>query len=597
MVDGKDISIGAKPILIENMKNRIASLTASPVFILYLTNLLLVHPIFLPEMHDLGLWDEAAFISTGRIAFSSGLPAFSANPLMYLLFGIPYLFVARSPFWMVHLASIVRFLSFTLIWWGTYLVASRLRRHAHPLVVMGMFLVLPFSLGFLTFPSDPVFAGFAALSLWALLGYFEKEEHRDLVWASIFMSLAAFARNDGLVLFVILLALAAMLSWRKPRFVRAMTAVAVPFVVMVFGYVGLRGLITGDFALGTVERTYENFESGHEVLLTSDEGIGGTIEARLEARQVYGTPEENHYSVFRAIMNAPDVYWQRLRIVLLDLPFRLLDIYGKQFASVLFLLALWGIYDLWSKRAYKLLTIMILWPAHLVTGAVITIFRTGHLMFPFYVLLALAAIGLTSLVENWHKAGTRSLWTLVLGVLTLYGMLDNKLAITYNATLVLAAFWIGYWLRQWKAKQEQDALVVGWMVLLVAGVVLRGGFPGFKIRTLGDDPREQAVLALYEHLDEGDVVAAREPGLVLAAEMTPLTLASTSVPLDLPPDEFMGWLRDQGVVAVYADHIFASSPAIWEKIQPHIGTQLERVFIADGGDIQLLMLVDAPDNP
>jgi hypothetical protein len=36
--------------------------------------------------------------------------------------------------------------------------------------------------------------------------------------------------------------------------------------------------------------------------------------------------------------------------------------------------------------------------------------------------------------------------------------------------------------------------------------------------------------------------------------------------------------------------MFATSPAIWEKIQPHIGTALERVFIADGGDIQLLLV-------
>ena len=252
---------------------------------------------------------------------------------------------------------------------------------------------------------------------------------------------------------------------------------------------------------------------------------------------------------------------------------------------------------LWKKKEYKLLAIMLLWPVHLVTGAVITIFRPGHLLFPFYVLLVTASIGLTKLVEDWRSIPTRGLWSTILGALTLYGIVDSKLAITYNAALVLAALWITYWIRQRKSGHAEGARLAGWMVFLVAGVVLRGGFPGFKIRTLGDDPREQALLAMYEFLEEGDLVAAREPGMVLAAEMTPLILASTSVPYELAPQDFMDWMRDQGVVAVYADHIFASSPAIWEKIQPNIGNQLERVFVADGGDIQLLLLTDASNDP
>jgi hypothetical protein len=62
-------------------------------------------------------------------------------------------------------------------------------------------------------------------------------------------------------------------------------------------------------------------------------------------------------------------------------------------------------------------------------------------------------------------------------------------------------------------------------------------------------------------------------------------------------DEFMAWLIDRGIVAVYADHMFASSPAIWEKIQPHIGTELERVFTADGGDIQILLVPSNQGGP
>lgn len=589
-----DKSRGAR---ISSYKSRLMSFVSSPAFILYLANIILVHPVFLPELHDLGLWDEAAFLQTGYQVFQGDLPSFASNPLMYALNGILYLFFQRSPFWMVHIASAARFLMFSLLWWGTYLVASRLRKYAHPLVAMGFFFVLPFSLNFLTFPSDPVFTGFAALSLWALLGYAQDQNIRDVYLSSFFMGLAALSRNDGLVLFGILMALTVALSWRRPLFTRAILAAGLPFLVMVLGYVGIRGIQTGDFSLGTAERTYSNFESGQQVLMTTDEGVGGTIEARLEAREIFGTADENQFSVFRAIMRAPDVYWQRLQIVLRDLPIQVFTVYGKQFASVLFLLALWGVIELFRRKEFKLLAILFLWPTHLITGAVITIFRPGHLLFPFYIVLVFAAIGLANIVKDWSTRSTQWAWSLVLALLAAYGIIDSKLAITYNAVLVLGALWVAYWLRQQDRHQSSSVFAAGWLVLLLAGVILRGDFPSFKVRVLGDDPREQALLALYEYMDEGDLVAAREPGMVVAARMTPLTLASTTVPLDLPDDEFMDWLIDQGVVAVYADHMYASSPAIWELIQPSIGVELERVFTADGGDIQILLVTSNQGQP
>jgi hypothetical protein len=584
-------------VVIADFKSRLVRFISSPPLILFLVNILLIHPIFLPELHDLGMWDEAAFIQTGYRAFSGGLPPFAANPFMSLMYGALYLLFGRSPFWMVHLASAARVIMFSLLWWGTYLVASRLKRYAHPLVVMGIFFVLPFSLDFLTFPSDPVFAGLAAFSLWGLLGYYQEQKMRHLYLSSFFMGLAALARNDGLVLFVVLVALTVILSWRRPKFVRALIAVGLPFLVIVFGYVGLRGILTGDFALGTVERTYQNFESGHQVLIPADEGVGGTIEARLAAREVYGTPEENQYSVIRAIMRAPEIYLQRLKIVLLDIPIQLFTIYGKQFSSVLFLLAFWGLVELFKSSEFKLIAILLLWPTHLITSALITIFRLGHLMFSFYIVLILAGIGLSKIVADWSTKSMHRSWSFVLAALAAYGVIDNKLAITYNAILVLGALWIAYWLRLRSDHQFKNAGLAGWLVLLLAGIILRGDFPSFKVRVLGDDPREQALLALYEYLDEGDLVATRDPGMVVAARLTPLTLASTSVPLELEEDAFMDWLIDQGVEAVYADHMFASSPAIWEKIQPHIGTELERVFIADGGDIQILLVTSNQESP
>lgn len=564
--------------------------------ILYLCSVLLVYAVFLPSLREINLWDEAAYISSGWRLLSGELPGFAANPLVSLFYALMYLPFYHSPFWLILSCSLGRLVLFSLLWLSTYLVAKRLKVHAQLVIMLGFLFVTPLAVEMLVFPSDPLFASLAALCLWQLLTFHQERKRRHLWWASLFIGLAALARNDGLVLFVIFVLLTALLVLRSKEWWRSLIASVVPFLVLVGGYVLFYGMVTGDFRLGTLERTYGNFESGHQTILVSSGGINRTIEARLEARRVFGTPEENQYSVFKAIRRNPGVYLQRLEVALKSIPRQLLGVYGKRFSTVLFLLALRGIFELVRKKEFHLLAILCLWPTHLATGMIITLFRDGHLAFPFYIVFGLAAIGLTAVLvwfEDWRE---RVFWTLVLLGLTIYGFVDNKLAITYNAAVFLAALWIIYAAREIRSGKRQMITPLALMILFAGGLILRGGFPSPKIRTLGIDAREQALVTLVETLQPGDVVATGSPGMVWAAKMTSLTLASTDVPLHRSPENFLDWMISEGTKAVFVDEsLFYENPRVWELIAPHIKVGLQRIYVGDDGDVQILLVQPNPE--
>jgi hypothetical protein len=561
-----------------------------PSLLFFIIHLYLIHPIFLINLSELNPWDEAAYLNAGRTFSQGALPSYAGNPLIGLFYALMYLPFRNSPFWMVHSATLGRLILFALLWLGVFLIAKQLKKYANPLVMVGIFLVTPLVVEFLRFPSDPLFASLAALSLWQLLCFYNTLKGKHLWLGSLFLGLAALARNDGLALFPIFLLVSFAISWRKVHWARVILPSLVPFIGLVGGYILLYGLATGDFRPGTVERTYDNFESGHQAIFSGTGNINPTVEARLEARRIFGTPEENRYSVINAIRRNPRIYLQRVWAVTKGMPQALLQAYGIRFAALLFLLGARGVVELICRKKWLLLAMLSLWPVHLVSGFVITIFRQGHLQFPFYVVYVLASIGLTAVLEGLSNRRERYFWYLTLGGLTLYGLIDTKLAIYYGAAIFIISLWVIHTVRS-RFGQLEAFKPVPLLLLLAAGLIIRGNFPSPKVRTLGDDAAEQAVVYMIDHIEPGSRVAAGTPGVVWSAKMTFMGLASTDVPTNRTPIEFLDWMRSQDIQAIYVDRsLYNNNPLIWNSIEAQIGNGIERVFTADRGNVQVLFV-------
>ncbi len=569
--------------------------------ILLCINLLLVLPALLPALGDINAWDESAYIHNGQLLVDKGQwPELGYSPLSSIFYGLTYLPFRSSHFWLVYSDRLGRILLFILLWCSTYLAARPLRRWINPWVVSGLFLVAPFTFSFLSFPSDPLFAGFAALSLWQLLSFFNTvnstdpgEDGRKHLWAaSACMGLAALARNDGLFLFIILAGLTGWLGWRQQRNLRGLLAhlgaVILPFAVLVGGYVLFYGLHTGHFELGTAKRTYDNFEAGQQSVFAGTGELNPVTESKIEAQRLFGTAQQNGYSVFAAIRRNPRAYFQRLKVAVKALPNLLLHAYGIRFAALFLVLALGGVIELLRQRQYSLLIIFGLWPVHLVSGFVITLFREGHLLFPFYVVLILSAIGLTAIFTRGSRR-ERVAWLVLLLVLTLVGLGTNKLAVFYGAGVALLGLGAAFWVQ---ARLPDGAgLTIPMLVLLAAGLVIHGDYPSPVLPTLGADPREQGIVYLIDHFPSDTPVAAGSCGAAWLAKMRCFNLSSEDVPTDRSSDKFLDWMQVQNVSVVFVDTSLSSAnPRLWELISPQIGNRLTQVFSAGEGDVQVLVM-------
>jgi hypothetical protein len=376
--------------------------------ILFAASLFLHQSTFVPNLSDLNMWDEAAWIQGGQSVLRGIMPAVGDSPLVsvfYALISLPYL---KSPFWMIHSASLGRLVLFGLLWLSGYKIARRLPL-SPACLFLGLLLVTPLATDMLSFPSDPLYSVLAGLALWQALSFLARQETRHAWFSSLFIGLAALARNDGLLMALVLVPLLQILAPRGRR-LRTLVASVVPPVLLVGGVVLVHGLQSGSYSLGTFERTYENFESGQQSVYVGMGDQNAVIESRLEARRLFGTPEENDYSILNAIRRNPQEFLRRLTAVTKHLPSIFLSAYGKRFGAVLLALAVGGILVLLRRQQLRLLVTLGAFALPIASGFAITLIRSGHLQLWWFSVYALAALGLHSLAGGITSGRAVGLW-------------------------------------------------------------------------------------------------------------------------------------------------------------------------------------------
>jgi hypothetical protein len=333
--------------MLERLKTLGKCLLGQPGVWLYLVSIFLISSFFLPNLREINLWDEASYVYSGYKLWQGQLTNFAFSPLSSILYALTYLPYANSPYWLVQSDSLARLVIYSLMFLSCYLIGRQLSRYFHPLVMLGFFLVTPVIVSMFNFPSDPLFSAFSGLAFWQTLAFYDSRQVHYLWKASALLGLAALARNDGLVIFIGLLAAAFFLS--GPTFkvrLRALLPASIPFIALVGGYLLIQGFVTGSFSPGTLERAYDNFESGQEGVYSQADRFSPTIEAYLEARRVFGTPEENQYMVLNAIRHNPQAYFLRFKSMLVSLPEKINNAYGIKFTVVLVLLAVRGVVEI-----------------------------------------------------------------------------------------------------------------------------------------------------------------------------------------------------------------------------------------------------------
>ncbi len=570
---------------------RIANRNISPAALLFIINLVLIYPLMLISLKDLGPFDEMIYIDRGRQLAEGTLPEFAGNPLLALLYAVTYLPFRASPFWIVHSACVARLILFALTWLACYLVAKEYHRFASPFIAAGLLVVSPLLTDLFLNPSDALFAGLSGLTFWQVLKYYNARDPRHVWQASALLGLAALARNDGLVLIPIFLFLSLLIarsSERTPKqYLQVFAASVIPCTLLIGGYVLLYGSVTGDFNLGTARRTYMAFEQG-QPLQTQPEAGSLTIEAQLQAREVFGTPEENEYSIIKAIRGNPQAYIERLKRMSKGLPSTLLHAYHIRFGALIFLFTLVGIIELFRKRAFLLATITLLWPAYLAVYF-LTFFRSGYMLLPFFIPISLAAIGLHVTVTRFDSNRHKWLISLALVMLCIYGLADNKLAVFLGALVFLFGLW-AIWIVLSGRNKIVNKPLVGLLAIMCLGLVLREPYPSPGIRSLGSSSDEKALVFMIDNLEPGSRVVSYAPGHVLAARMTYVRFPEELRQYETG-EALYAWLIENNIDAIHSINLLRNQEAhIWGLVEEQIGVNLERVFRQDPGDIQVILV-------
>jgi len=559
--------------------------------ILFAVNAILMHATFFPHFSDINPWDEASYLYRGMLFIEEGgIPVFAANPLATLFYGLTYLPFHSSPLWMILSSSLSRFVLFSLLWLAAYHVAREIRAYVPVPVMMGLMFITTLTMRTMHFPTDPLFASFAGFSFGYLLRYHNTHRLPPLWMASLMMGFAAMARNDGVVLFPILLVLVFIESIRARQVLPALLRILIPFVLLIGGYVGLYAISTGEVDLGTAGRTYDAFEVGHLIIMEGLSEGEPVLQAAAAARDIFGTPEENNYNVFQAIRRAPDVYLQRVIAVLKSTPMEFLIAYSR-LAYLMPLLILRGWIELLRRREYTLALMFAAWPAHLVTSLITTIIRQGHLTFPYYAAFGLSAIGLWALLDQLYRRPERWAWRLGLGAIVLFAILDNH----PSTGIVFILLWMT--LEIVAGLQRHEIALhspVTLLVLLASGLILRGSYPQPIVPTLGEEPEEQALMVASSALDPGETIASASPGFAWAARAGYIGLSGPDTPTGRSPQGFIEWLQSQRVRLVYVDPtLLEQSPSVWALLQAAPEGALSERYASSDGTIRILDVAPA----
>jgi len=562
-----------------------------PVFLL---NLMLEMAHFFPDLREINIWDEATYIQNGvRLLSQGSLPDLAGSPLSSLLFAITTLPVYKSPDFFVMGDAIARIFLFTFIFFSAYLIARALKPYIQPWVMVGFVFIIPVATTMFLFPSDALFAGFSGLAFWQMLRFYNDRERKHLWWASTFIGLGMLARAEGLLLVGVMLIVTLIIILPNRNWYREVIAILLPFIILVGGYILVYGLSTGNFGTGLPERTFNNFESGHEVIYSQTGVFTPTISARIESREVFGTPEENNLSVFKAILRNPQVYALRFKKAVPTFVSFAIKAYGNKFILIFIALSIRGLVALIQKKHLPLVWMTVLWFVPLGVGFLNTFFREGYFIMPYFVVFALSSIGLTTIIENFNSRAERLSLVIGSGMILLIGLLAKNTSMVYRNALFI--FCLGFVYLLWK-RYRQSAI---WheralWVLLAAGLIIRGGYSSPEVPVYGQSDLEQSVYVLQEVLQPESNVLAGAPANIWAARMTYYGINSYDIPGFDDESEFLEWLRVQDIDAIYVDLHF---PAAFRVLTTALVDQgLSEVYATPESDILIYLVNGSSDD-
>jgi len=564
-----------------------ANLLKEPAFYIYLIAVVIYLPWFFPNLSDIAPWDETYYIVNGKEIFSGQLPYLADGPLYNFIAGFIALFFNNSPFWLIHVNSLMRFLTFSFIFIATWEVGKVFKDYFNPVILFGFLFISPILTQNFEYPTDLLFAGLSALAFARMVTFIKTKQIHHVWWASFWLGLGMLTRGDAMIVIAGLTIFIVWFGVKQHRWWRLVMAVLIPFLAVTAGYVLLRGVITGDFETGMGDRSYTAFEQGQEVDLPEEGGrFAAPTESYYVARELFGTPEENEFSVFRAISRNPQAYLSRLWAVIKSAPGLFLTAYYRRHAIIIALLAVRGLFAMFKKNRI-LAALNVIWVLPLGAGIARTLVRVGYFRLFYFVIYILAIFGLKALLDSLTKNREGLIWAGILGGVLVIALLKGDDSIQVSMTVFLCWLLLAYLLSRGSTAYphwEYQAM----LLLLAASLLLRTGILIYEPRSLGEEIQEKASLALREVTQPGDDVLTCTPSVVFLADRQVANFCGADIPNFESSEAFITWMEAQDFEAIYLDR--AVPPVLKDLILDQRGRALTQVFVDQNEDVYIYKL-------
>jgi hypothetical protein len=368
-----------------------------------------------------GLDDSGYLFDGARLVEQGMLMPLGSGPLSGIVNGAVYVFFPRDHMLLGYVSLVRRVMLLVGILAAAGIAGTALggRRMGWAAMAVAAFARPVTTILMVT--ADSLYAVLAGLAFAVLVSGWigEKRDGRRIGtarWIAVgaLLGFAALARLDGVILGVVLLPVLWWLRGRNRSAARDALTAAAAFAVPVAAYLLVYGIAAGRWDPQIGQRSYLAFEQGHNFL------YAGRYEVipSPSAADLYGTAEENGYSVLRAIARNPSAFLSRLPLTAANAVRMFYDAYSILGGAMFLFLAAGGAAALWGKTYRAVMGFALLWCLPL-AGYALASYRQGFFGMLFPVLLALAAAGTVPVLEHFRdwlraeQAPLLAVWLLV----------------------------------------------------------------------------------------------------------------------------------------------------------------------------------------
>ncbi|MDY6873251.1 MAG: glycosyltransferase family 39 protein [Chloroflexota bacterium] len=510
-------------------------ITISAIFLL---NLFMVMSRMQPPMLEINPNDGAKYIESGRLLFTWGLRNLSWGPLVAFVYAAIHLFVGNSPNWFMLETWIGNFIFFGMLWISFYLLARQLNKYISRYVIIGLLFSTTVFFPIIENQSDVVFIALAALGLMFMLRFNEDRKLKFVWFSALCVALGVFARVETILLIVPLVVFALVINRKQYKVYKILIATLVPITVLMALFLIVNYITFGGPNLGMSGKSYDSFQMNQAFLPGSRNET-----AYRSGEAIFGTAEENNYSVLRAVLRNPLAVAERALANLLAIPKSMISFYGGAQALLMTLFSGWGIYALIRRKQWTVLLLLLIWPLH---AFVSLIFFSRHIVPQIsYAVFMLAATGITYTLSGKSRLIERAILVLIAVGLVIYGIIDGS-AIAFTDGLLLVVVGV---LAFFDTVKESEALRPMPGMILLIGLMLFGYPFRFPNLAIGTTPEELSAHALLEAVPVGAHTLTPYHTVAIAGKTTsfllPPSISSTQGLLD--------FLESRNIQAIYVD--------------------------------------------